>query len=169
MSKTGGDRMLDLILSTFKELIHVQTQLIDYAKRKKESLIERQIDTLNQIVSVESKLIKQFVKLENIRIEQVDCILKGHPSLTFRQYIETIEDEELKEKVLAQIDQLQEGMLELQLINKNNDQLLKDSIQFVHHMISHVTQSKQQQFNYQSPLGQKQTQHSSRGFFDTKA
>ena len=162
-------RVLDVMVTTLDELISIQHELIQMAERKKTLLIERKVDELNQLSQDEAKLVKQLGQLEESRNQQVETLLIQHPSLTIRQFVETIEDEHVKTKLNTQINTLQQLVLELQAKNKINDQLIKDSLRFVHHMIDQITQSKQQQFNYQSPLQQQKSQTSSQGFFDTKA
>lgn len=157
--------MLDVIVATLDELISIQKQLIQYADQKRTLLIERKVDDLNQLSQEEAKLLKQLGQLEETRNRQVETLLSEHPAHTFRQYIETIEDNHVKNK----LDTLQQLVQELKSKNKLNEQLLKDSLRFVHHMIDQITQSKQQHFNYQSPLQQQKSQTSSQGFFDTKA
>lgn len=161
--------MLDLVITTLEELINVQKQLISYADDKKEVLITRKVDELNQIVQAEAKLVKQLSQLESERQQQVENVLQMHPSLTFIQFIDAFSDEDRQKKLTVQLKTLQQLMVELQSKNKVNEQLLKDSLSFVHHMINQVTDSKQQQFNYQSPLRQQPSQLNGRGFFDTKA
>lgn len=161
--------MLDLVVTTLEELINIQKQLIHYTERKKTVLIERNVDELNQIVQEETKLVKQLSQLENERKELVESVLQNHPSLPFYQFVETLSDEVTRRKLTSQLKTLQQITLELQSKNYVNEQLLKDSLSFVHHMIGQVTHSKQQNFNYQSPLRQQKPQTSSRGFFDTKA
>jgi flagellar biosynthesis/type III secretory pathway chaperone len=161
--------VLDLIVTNLEELVHIQKQLINYSERKKSVLIERKVDELNQIVQEEAKLVKQLGKLENERKQQAESLLEKHPSLTFIEFVEAIPDCLKREKVISLIDALQQLTLELQSINKVNEQILKDSLSFVQHMIDQVTHSQQHNFNYQSPLRPQNSQASRRGFFDTKA
>lgn len=161
--------MLDLVVNTLEELINIQKQLINYSERKKTVLIERNVDELNQIVQEEAKLLKQLGKLENERKQQVESLLQEHPTLTFIQFADTLPDDLTRRKLTSQINTLQLLTLELQSKNKVNEQLLKDSLSFVQHMIDQVTHSKQSHFNYQSPLRPQNSQTSSRGFFDIKA
>lgn len=165
----GGCRVLDLVVNTLEELINIQKQLINYSERKKTVLIERKLDELNQIVQEEAKLVKQLGKLENNRKHQIESVMHGDPSLSFSQFVDTLSDDLIRKKLTTQLNTLQHLTLELQSSNKVNEQLLKDSLSFVQHMIDQVTYSKQRHFNYQSPLRPQNSQTSSRGFFDTKA
>ena len=161
--------MLDRITTILKEMINIQKLLIGCSERKKAVLIKREVDELTQIVQEEAKLMKQLSALENERQEQAESSMHEHPSLTFIEFVNTLPDEEIRKKLSSQFTTLQQLTIELQSKNKINEQLLKDSLSFVQHMIDQVTHSKQRQFNYQSPLNPQPSQTSSRGFFDTKA
>jgi len=150
-------------------MILIQKQLIDCAQQKKTVLIERKIDELNQIVQEEAKLVKQLGKLEKERTQQVDRALLNYPSLSFHQFMDTLPDDEMKKILSSKFETLRKLTIELQSINKGNEQLLTDSLSFVQHMIHSVTQPRQRHYNYQSPLNPQNTETTSRGFFDTKA
>lgn len=161
--------MLELLVTKLEELTNIQRQLLQYAERKKAVLIERSIDELTEMVQGERKLVKELGQLEKERVQLVDKVLESHPNVTFREFLAGISDRELRVQLESQLNTLQGLMTELQMKNKLNEQLLKDSMNFVHQMIDQVTQSQKQQFNYQSPQSQQKSESSSHGFFDTRA
>lgn len=161
--------MLNLVVNTLDELISIQKQLIRYAERKQTVLIERKVDELTELVKEETKLVKQLGQLEDERQQLVADVLKEHPGLTFSQFAEQIPDEDVKQELYSQLKTLQMLLTELQAKNKTNEKILEDSVSFVQHMITQVTKSKQQHFNYQSPASQQKPQTSNQGFFDTRA
>lgn len=161
--------MLNLVVHTLDELISIQKQLIRYAERKQTVLIERKVDELTELVKEESKLVKQLGQLEDERQQLVADVLEEHPGLTFSQFAEQLPDEHIKQELHNQLTTLQMLLVELQAKNKTNEKLLEDSMSFVQHMITQVTKSKQQHFNYQSPTGQQKIQTNNQGFFDTRA
>ncbi|MEK6268687.1 MAG: flagellar protein FlgN [Planococcus sp. (in: firmicutes)] len=161
--------MLNLVVNTLDELISIQKQLIRYAERKQTVLIERKVDELTELVKEEAKLVKQLGQLEDERQQLVADVLEEHPGLTFSQFAEQIPDEQVKQELHLQLKTLQTLLTELQAKNRTNEKLLEDSMSFVQHMITQVTKSKQQNFNYQSPAGQQKPQSNNQGFFDTRA
>ncbi|WP_404330223.1 flagellar protein FlgN [Mesobacillus maritimus] len=161
--------MLDLIGHTLEEMINIQKQLINYSEQKKTVLIERKVAELNPIIQEEAKLVKQLGLVEHERKQQVEMALQEHPSLSFSQFIETLQDDERSRKLSSQLDTLRKLSVELQAKNRGNEQLLKDSLNFAQYMIDHLTHSKQRHFNYQSPLSPQNTHTTGHGFFDTKA
>ena len=161
--------MLQVMVTTLEELISIQKKLIDIAEQKKTVLIERKVNELNKLVHEETKIVKQLNDLENERQQLVERLLQKHPSQSFSQFVEQLPDESTKNTLNSHLEMLQKLIIELQAKNKINERLLSDSMRFVQHMIEQVTKSKQQHFNYQSPLGQQKSQTSSQGFFDTKA
>lgn len=161
--------MINSVITTMKELIHIQKKLIRYAEQKRKVLIDRKIDELNQLVTEEAKLVKQLEQVENERIQLIDNLLEEHPSLNFNQFVEQLPDDLLKEKIIEQLHILRGLMTELQTKNRVNEKLIEDSLGFVHHMVDQVIKSKQQHFNYQSPLDKQKSQTINHGFFDSKA
>jgi len=161
--------MLNLVDTTLEKLISIQKQLINLAERKKTVIIERKVEDLNQLVKEETMLVKQLGQVESERAQLVEDMLQKHPSLSFGQIVDQFPGEGTRINVHSQMKTLQQLIVELQAINKVNETLLKDSMSFVQYMIDQVTKSRQQGFNYQSPLVQQKSQTSNRGFFDTKA
>ncbi|MFD1032806.1 flagellar protein FlgN [Metaplanococcus flavidus] len=150
-------------------LITVQEGLIICADNKKAALIERSVEDLNKITIEEKKLVKQLEQAEQERMAVMESISQEQPAASFQSFLDQVPSEQERHKLESQLKTLQELTGELQAKNKINDRLLKDSMGFVQHMIDQITQSQQQQFNYQSPTGQKNSQTGNRGFFDTKA
>lgn len=161
--------MLTSLAATLEELIGIQKQLLDFAEQKRMVLIERKVDELNGLVKEEAKLVKQLNQAENERERLAAELRQEHPDLTFSQFVAQLPDEIMKKRLGTQIETLQELLAELQVKNRINERLLIDSMSFVQHMIDQVTKTKQQNFNYQSPMGQPKSQTGNRGFFDTKA
>jgi hypothetical protein len=162
-------RVINSVITTMKELIHIQKKLIRYAEQKRTVLIDRKIDELNQLMTEEAKLVKQLEQVENERIQLIDNLLEEYPSLNFNQFVEQLPDDLLKEKIIEQLHILRGLMTELQTKNRVNEKLIEDSLGFVHHMVDQVIKSKQQHFNYQSPLDKQKSQTINHGFFDSKA
>lgn len=161
--------MLNTLVATLEEMIGIQKQLLDFAEQKRIILIERKVDELNQLVKDEGKLVKQLNQAESKREQLAAELRQENPNLSFNQFVDGIPDELMRRKLQAQIKTLQQLLEELQVKNKVNERLLLDSMTFVQHMIEQVTKTKQQNFNYQSPMGQQPPQTSNQGFFDTKA
>jgi hypothetical protein len=162
-------RVITSVITTINKLINIQKKLIRFAEQKRMILIERKVDELNKLVTEEEKLVKQLEQVENERIQLVDNLLEEHPSLNFSQYVEQLPDDLLKEKIIAQLHILRDLMTKLQTKNQVNEKLIEDSLGFVHHMVDQVIKSKQQHFNYQSPLDKQKSQTINHGFFDSKA
>jgi flagellar biosynthesis/type III secretory pathway chaperone len=161
--------MVELIINTLEQMIHIQKRLINSSEQKKAALIQRNLDELNQIVQEEARLVKQLGELENQRKEQAETALQAHPFLAFSQLADTLPADSAAEKLRLHIHTLKQLTVELQAKNKVNEQLVRDSLSFVQHMIDQVAHSGQRHFNYQSPLSPQNVLAESRVFFDTKA
>ena len=160
---------MNALVTALDGLIKVQRQLIECADQKKVALIERSVDRLNDITKEEKKLVKQLEQVEHERMTVMESLLQDQPAASFQSFLVQLPDGQAKQKLESQLKTLQELTAELQAKNRINDRLLKDSMSFVQHMIDQITKSQQQQFNYQSPIGQPNSQTGNRGFFDTKA
>jgi len=163
---------LNALVTALGGLINVQQQLIGYADQKKAALIERSVDRLNDITKEEKKLIKQLEQAELERMTVMESVLQDSNAADFQSYLAQLPGGQARQQLESQLKILQELTAELQAKNKINDRLLEDSMSFVQHMIDQITKSQQQQFNYQSPIGQAgqpKSQTGNRGFFDTKA
>lgn len=158
--------MINSIVQIMDEIIHINRQLIEIADRKKTMIIERNMDDLNKLIPEEEELVKKIGHYENELLK-----LSENPfPVTFSELIEQIPEESTRKKLQEKQASMLNYMVELQEKNQMNESLLKDSLQFVRHMMEQITKSKQQQsFNYQSPLQKQNTSINSRGFFDTKA
>lgn len=157
------------MVTALDQLIDVQQQLITCADNKKAALIERSVDSLNGVTKEEKKLVKQLEQAEQERMAAMEGVSQEPSAANFQSFLNKLPDGQEKQKLQLQLKTLQELTAELQAKNKINDRLLKDSMSFVQHMIDQITKSQQQQFNYQSPMGQSKSQTGNRGFFDTKA
>ena len=160
---------MNALVTALDGLINVQQQLIGCADQKKAALIERSVDRLNDITKEEKKLVKQLEQAELERMTVMESVLQDSDAADFQSFLAQLPGGQARQKLESQLKTLQELTAELQAKNKINDRLLKDSMGFVQHMIDQITKSQQQQFNYQSPVGQKNSQTGNRGFFDTKA
>jgi len=161
--------MFNLTIETLDNLIDIQRQLIDIADRKKEMIIERKIDDLIQINKNEEIIIDQFIKLKNdLEYQIIQHSTNNDTPTSLNDFIDPITDLSLKEKMREKQSILFQEMITLKDKNQLLEHLLKDSLQFVHQMVDQLTKSKQQNYNYTSPM-QKQTATFTKGFFDTKA
>lgn len=161
--------MLHRLGMALEGLIEIQKQLIDFAEQKRVVLIERRIDRLDVLVKEEAKLVKQLNAIEVEREQMAVELMEEYGVESFSALVDGLPDELMKRKLHIQIKTLQALLMDLQAKNQINERLLLDSMNFVQHMIDQVTKTKQQQFNYASPIGNQKPQTSSQGFFDTKA
>ena len=158
-----------MVITTIKELINSQKKLLRITERKRTALIERKVEDLNRLVAEETKCVKEIERIETERMMLVTQLLEEHPTLTFNGYVDQLPDDALKEDLQTKLQALTSLLTELQMKNRVNEKLLEDSLGFVHHMIDKVVKSKQQHFNYQSPLDKQKSQTINHGFFDSKA
>lgn len=163
---------MNALVTALDGLIDVQQELIECADQKKAALIERSVDRLNGITTEEKKLVKQLEQAENERMTVMESLLQEQPAASFQSFLAQLPGGQARQKLESQLKTLQELTAELHAKNNINNRLLIDSMSFVQHMIDQITKSQQQQFNYQSPMGQAgqpKSQTGNRGFFDTKA
>jgi flagellar biosynthesis/type III secretory pathway chaperone len=166
--------MLKPLISTLEELIAIQEQLVEISQKKKDILIDGDIEKLSQLIAEESKLVRKMGKLEEERVFQVKEYLgrQGITSdeVTLSQLLSIIPSKEGKETIQSLADKLQKTIGQLQQHNDLNSKLIQDSLDYINHSLEMMTDNSGEGMNYQRPAGSvKKNPSTGRSFFDTKA
>lgn len=164
------------LINTMKELVTIHEQLLEVTSRKKDVLIEGNIDALSKLIQEESKLVRSLGKLEEERMFQVKQFLdsKGLEAegISLAQLLHLIPTTEDREALQKEAEKLQQTVEEIRKLNELNAKLIQDSLAYVNQTIELVTDTNSDQINYQSPIkgpGKTPTSTGGRSFFDTRA
>lgn len=155
------------------QLNELHCSLLELGERKKQVLIDNQVDELSRIVNQESRLLKNVSECERQWLESMTFFLrekgcKPHPSITVGELAKFVFNAEEKDALLGAQERLMETIRKLQGLNALNQQLIEQSLAFINYSLDLVTGSPDQDAVYRNPAHQT---HSSKrtGFFDFKA
>lgn len=161
-------------MNAFEKIVAVQEQLVNLSQRKKDVLIQGNIDSLSKLIQEESKLVRLLGKLEEERISRMKEYLASKgihtEELTLTQLLEIIPSKVDQIQIQELADKLQQSIQQLQQHNQLNSKLIQDSLNYVNDSIELMTDQSKEAINYQRPAGKLKTNSTSaRSFFDTKA
>ncbi|WP_273831723.1 flagellar protein FlgN [Guptibacillus sedimenti] len=151
------------LLEVMGEMILLHDKLIVLSEEKKEALVERDVKRLTEIMNKEKELL-QKLRVNEEKRQQMTENLAGRDQ-TLKQVLGLLSPP-VKRMVENRAADLKEKAEKLQSMNNVNEELLRDGMAFVHHMIGHLTTTNQS-ITYGRP-NQKPLQ-TPRGYFDTKA
>lgn len=140
------------------DLIGQHHQLIELGKRKKSVLIAGDVNGLNQIVEEESKMIKRIMQLESERQKTISSILiqngMQEKEISMSELFEIVGSTQEKEMLQSVQKELIDVLTELQEVNQLNQQLIKQSLDFVNYSIESMVGSDENPFTYGKPTEQ---------------
>lgn len=160
----------DAVIATMNTLIAVHQDLNQQAKKKTAMIKNEDIEKLSSLLQEEEALAARLAELEEAR--------RGHVREVLRQQGSPDEDVELtqlsayvseaeSETLLALREQLLAEIADLKQQNELNQELISQSLQFVHVSLD-LLQPAMKTGNYERP-GQAQARQQSQSLFDTRA
>lgn len=158
------------IIVTLRTLIKLYTHLLQVSKQKTEVIKDYQLEPLEELLVTERKLIQQIDKAESKRYQAVEAWFDSNEfSGTKRTITVMLEklaaDDSIKTELERLSTQLRDLLTELKKQEELNQQLLVQSLQFVHLSLNMMNPSMEQ-INY----GQNDTSPLlKRSVFDSKA
>lgn len=156
-----------LILS-MEKLLKLHKSLYEIAVRKTDVLKKGDMEALNQLMKEEQTHIAAIGKIEEERIQLTKQIVPHLENPTIGDCLESLSGVE-QEKVTQLRDQLLQQVFQIQEKNDLNQQLLHQSMQFIHFSMSLVA-PQPQNYNYGPPSNKQKTPGTtSTGMFNSKA
>jgi flagellar biosynthesis/type III secretory pathway chaperone len=160
------------IVRILDEQAELYGQLLETANEKTPVLVKGDVDQLNAIVQKERKLIARAEQLEQQRILETHrhFVSLGYISRmnTLREVIQSVNQPELKQKLIDQQRALSGLLEELCRVNELNQQLIRQALAFIDYSIGLAVDDPAEDIVYQHP--QKNPGGAGRtGIFDTRA
>lgn len=158
------------IIVTLRTLIKLYTHLLQVSKQKTEAIKDYQLEPLEELLVTERKLIQQIEKAESKRYQAVEAWFDSNESSGTKRTITVMleklaADDSIKTELERLSTQLRDLLTELKKQEELNQQLLAQSLQFVHLSLNMMNPSMEQ-INY----GQNDTSPLlKRSVFDSKA
>lgn len=162
------------MIGLLSDLHNQHVKLLDVALKKTEALKQNDMKTLDQLLHQETKCIQMIDSIENERIREVEMLLNQkqivtdeNPSLA--QLLRFYESD-AQEKLYEIQEQMRYTIQKLQEQNELNDELIRQSLQFVNASLS-LMEPTQPTTNYGRPGQQQQANGYQKrsSIFDSKA
>ncbi|HJV17128.1 MAG TPA: flagellar protein FlgN [Bacillales bacterium] len=154
-----------ILVTIMEKLLKLHQSLYELSVKKTDILIEGDMDALNQILKDEQAHIAAISKFEDERQKVVEAILPGVEKPTISDCVAAVDGAE--KDFLDQLrTELMETVSNIKEKNELNQQMIHQSLQFVHLTMNLVT-PQQVDFNYGPQAGN--TSGQSSGLFNSKA
>lgn len=162
------------VITHIEALHDLHTELLALATRKKQVLIDNQVDELSKIVAQESKLAKKVAEHEQawLNAAHQTAAERGFAfvssAVTMSDLIKVVPNAEDKRKLGEARTKLQAVVDEFRAAHELNQMLIQESLDFINYSLDLFTASPEDDATYGRP--EKPTTSSGRsGIFDTRA
>ncbi|WP_250278449.1 flagellar protein FlgN [[Clostridium] colinum] len=122
------------LIDTLEEQNNIYQSLLDIASKKKVSIIENDISTLQQFIKQENLLVGKNQKLEKKRIEifnDMSMVLGKSNDLSLKDIIDTINGQEGHKELTLIREKIIDVLPKLKTINDQNQELIKMSMDYI--------------------------------------
>ncbi|SFL89025.1 FlgN protein [Paenibacillus sp. 1_12] len=162
----------EALVQTMQELNDIHDILFELAEQKKQVLVRNDVPQLMQLVSKETKLVKQVGELDQRRIDTIGQFLiekgyKPNPKVTVSDLTKIIFNPAEKKMLLDLQKQLIDTIRNLRESNRLNQQLIEHSLAFIDYSLDLIAGPPEDGVFYQNP--QQQQAPKRVGMFDTRA
>lgn len=164
----GGKAMSsEVLISSMEKLIKLHKSLYELAVRKTDIVAQGDLDALNQLVADENKHVSAINKIEKERSSIVAEIVPNIENATITDCLEQMSEQD-KLQIQKSRDELLNILAELKNRNTLNQQLIRQSLQFVNMNISLLI-PQPENFNYGPPANTTKKAGAQHGLFNSKA
>ncbi|MDR6883483.1 flagellar protein FlgN [Bacillus sp. 3255] len=159
------------LIHALDALSDIHSRLLELGEQKKDYIIKNDIDALMKCANAESRLIKEITEVEKQRIHATNYILlerglKLNPQITVSELSKIITNITDKQSLITAGQQLSEFLLRLKEINELNQQLIRQSLQFINYSLDLMGGSDDDIVYHNT---KHQTTINKRSLFDTRA
>jgi len=145
--------VIEAIVTKIEEMIDIHGTLNELARKKTQAIIQGDMKTLDHIVNQEEAATQKLAQLEDERVRLVQDFTKDTGGgTTFTALIEQAPESE-REKLQHLQARLAENVFDLKHQNDLNQDLLKQSLEWVHVNLNALN-PKPQNPNYANPRAQ---------------
>ncbi|MDR9853373.1 flagellar protein FlgN [Paenibacillus sp. VCA1] len=162
------------VIVTMDQLNGAYSEMIQAGEEKQQVIIKNDIQALTQIMTRETRLLKQIAEYDAEREEAMQAFLreKGIRSklqLTITEMTRLVFEPEEKQSLIDAQKRLTETLVALKNINQINKELIDQSLAFIDYSLNLVVSRPEDDMLYKNPAQQKTTGGNNRGFFDARA
>ncbi len=165
-----SNRMVGLLSDIHKQ----HEKLLDLSLQKTDALKKNDIKSLDNLLNLESQCIQRIETLEDERVKEVEQVLNRHGIVADENpalgQLLRFFDEEIQVELIEIQEQLRGTIQQLQEQNELNNELTRQSLQFVNASLS-LMEPKKPTGNYGRPgqAQQKNSYQKQQSIFDSKA
>ncbi|MCY9528651.1 MULTISPECIES: flagellar protein FlgN [Paenibacillus] len=160
------------IIGTLTLLNDLHKQLLDIAEEKKQVIIKNDVEGLSQLMTKESRLLKQVAEVDEDRQQATQQFIlekgiRSQLNLTVTEIARLVFQAEERVELLRSKEELTRTIEKLKKVNLQNQQLIQQSLEFVDFSLNMFLGAEDDGF-YQRP-DQQHGSSRNKTFFDTKA
>jgi hypothetical protein len=146
----------DLLRQCLESLLAEHEALLDLAEQKKQVLVHGPMDIFSSLVTKEMQGVNRVKNLENVRQQLLGESLKGmgiqDPNLSMKEWIGLLNDEEERQVFFQLRDQLRKVLVTLKQVNDLNQQLIKQSLDYINYSMDLYLGTREKEYFYQKPV-----------------
>ncbi|MGG1614567.1 MULTISPECIES: flagellar protein FlgN [Paenibacillus] len=161
------------VVDALRHLDELYRTLIELGAEKQKAIMANDVAGLTQVMTKETRLLKQAAELDELREESVFRFLKekgirSQLNLTITEMSRLVFDTEEKQMLLDAQRQLSITLQELKRLNAINKELIEQSLTFIDYSLNLLTSLPEDELMYTDPTKQQATKKN-RSYFDTRA
>lgn len=133
--------LMQELLDTLKEQNNIYQSLLDIASKKKVSIIENDINSLQSFVKEENVYVGRNQRLEKKRIElfkDIAMVLGKNKELSLKEIIECMKGQDGEKELIEIREQMLDILPKLKSLNNQNQELIQMSIDYVDFSINMI-------------------------------
>ena len=122
------------LIDTLEEQNNIYHSLLDIGSKKKVSIIENNIPSLQQFIKEENVLVGRNQRLEKKKIEifkDISMVVGKNKDLSLKDIIDVVKGQEGEKELLEIREKMLQVLPKLKVINDQNQELIQMSIDYV--------------------------------------
>ncbi|OPA75663.1 flagellar biosynthesis protein FlgN [Paenibacillus selenitireducens] len=163
---------IQALIDTLEEMNAQHTLMLELGERKKQAIIQNDVDELTRIVNKETKFVKHIEELDQVRQQAVYEFLhekgiKSNLNLNITELLRMVFHPEEKRRLMDVQQKFTQTLTELKHLNTLNQQMIEQSLTIVNYSLDLVTGGPEDEVIYQHP-GHPGYSPKRKGMFDSR-
>ncbi|WP_028608244.1 flagellar protein FlgN [Paenibacillus harenae] len=161
------------VIETMDSLTEMHKHLLQSGLEKKQAIISKDLDSLMRIMRLESKILKDITAMDMMRVAACRKLMlekgvKNRINTTYRQLMGVVFVPEERIRLQEVHERLESVLKELKNLNDLNQDLLNQSLDFVHFSIDLLISPEDESYTYKHPSNQLRNSNRN-GIYNSKA
>lgn len=160
------------LIDTLERMNELHETMLELSERKKQAIIDNEVEEMTRIINKESKFIKQIEELDAVRQQAVYAFLKekgikSNLNLTITELLRLVFHPAEKQSLSEVQHKLADTVHRLKQVNELNQELIRQSLSMVNFSLDLMVGGPEDEVTYQHP-GQQHYAAARSGLFDSK-